>query len=196
MRFEEMEKGKKEQGKYTINDYYAIPEDRRVELIDGWIYDMGAPTNLHQLLIGELYLQLAPCAAEHPGCEIFFAPCDVRLNNDDLTVVQPDLLIVCKGQDQDVRRINGAPDFIVEVLSPSSRYHDMFRKLNIYKDAGVREYWIIDPDKQKTTVYRFEEDTLPETYTFSDQVELGISEGRCTVDFTKVYARISRYLVP
>ena len=183
------------QGRCTIDDYYALPDDRRVELIDGMFYDMASPSQIHQQILGDLFLQLAPCAAAHPGCRIFFAPLDVCLDNDKWTMVQPDLLITCSEKDTDVRRINGAPDFVAEILSPASRYHDMFRKLNKYRFAGVREYWIIDPDHLKITVYHFEKDLLPETYDFQDEVEVRISEGKCRVDFRTIYENIQRYLM-
>ena len=178
---------------YTIDDYYALPDDRRAELIDGVFYDMASPSQIHQQILGDLFLQLAPCTASHPDCRIFFAPLDVRLDNDEWTMVQPDLLITCHNKDTDTRRVNGAPDFIAEILSPSSRYHDMFRKLHKYQHAGVREYWIIDPKNLKITVYYFEKDFLPETYSFQDEVELRISDGRCRVDFRPIYQNIRRY---
>ena len=144
------------QGTYTIRDYYVLSEDRRMELIDGYIYDMASPTKIHQFILSQIYLQLAPCVDAHPGCMSYFAPLDVRLDNDDYTIVQPDLMILCDSADHDIRRVNGAPDFVIEILSASSRFHDMFRKLYKYKSAGVREYWIIDPEKKRVTVYDFE----------------------------------------
>ena len=182
------------QGSYTIADYYALPDDRRVELIDGRFYDMASPSQLHQIALGELFAQLYPCVLQHPPCRIFIAPLDVCLDNDDWTIVQPDLLITCQSRDQDSRRINGAPDFIIEIVSPSSRFHDMFRKLSKYRQAGVREYWIVDPEKQKVTVYYFEGDELPDSYNFGDTVSLRISHGSCSVDFRQVSERIRQYL--
>lgn len=181
------------QGSYTVDDYYALSEDRRVELIDGWIYDMATPVLAHQAILGQLHLQLAPCVEKHPECELFFAPADVRLDNDDRTMVQPDLYIVCGRKDKDRRRLNGAPDFVIEILSPSTRVHDMFLKLNKYRNAGVREYWIIDPDRKKITVYDFEHEELPETYTFHETVPVSISGGECAVDFECIYDRVERY---
>ena len=178
---------------HTIDDYYALPDDRRVELIDGEFYDMAAPTQVHQTILLEMAFQLKPCVEEHEGCRIFIAPVDVRLDNDDYTMVQPDLLIVCGKNDGDIRRINGAPDFITEVLSPASRMHDMFRKLTKYRFAGVREYWIVDPDKERVTVYDLENGDLPETYDFSDTVPLGLSGGSCTVDFARIRNVLRRY---
>ena len=181
------------QGSYTLKDYYELSEDRRIELIDGWIYDIAAPTKAHQFILGQIHLQLAPCVEAHPGCMIYFAPLDVRLDNDDHTMVQPDLLILCDSGDDDNRRVNGAPDFVIEIMSSSTRFHDMFRKLNKYKSSGVREYWIIDPEKKRVTVYDFEHDELPVSYTFNDKIPLIISQGECSVDFVKIDVLLERY---
>ncbi|MBQ4424316.1 MAG: Uma2 family endonuclease [Firmicutes bacterium] len=180
-------------GSYTLKDYYALPDERRVELIDGVFYDMAAPTQIHQAVLGLLHLQLAPCVEKHPECRLFFAPLDVRLDNDERTMVQPDLIITCQKFDGDIRRINGAPDFVIEILSPSNRSHDMFRKLSKYKYAGVREYWIVDPEKKELLVYDLEHDAFPERYTFSDQVPVLISDEECRVDFDKIRQALSRY---
>lgn len=182
------------QGSYTIEDYYALPDVRRVELIDGWIYDMAAPSRIHQTVLIQLAAQFVSCLKEHPECLLQIAPSDVRLDNDRWTMVQPDLFIVCNSQDNDPQRTNGAPDFIIEILSPSNRYHDMFRKLNKYRLAHVREYWIIDSEKQRITVYDFEHDELPMTYTFGDTVPIGISKGECEVDFSEIYDKVKKYL--
>ena len=181
------------QGHYTIEDYYALPEERRVELIDGWIYDMAAPSMVHQLILGELHLQLAPCVEKHPGCHIFFAPFDVRLDNDDYTMVQPDLAIICGNDGLTRQRMNGAPDFIIEILSPSSRAHDMFRKLNKYQAAGVREYWIVDPEKQKIIVYDLEHEEAPATYDFAATIPVLISQGTCSVDFARINEKLKSF---
>jgi len=178
---------------YTLADYYALPDERRVELIDGVFYDMASPGRLHQAILGQLHLQFAPCVDRHPECELFFAPADVCLDNDNYTMVQPDLYINCTQKDDDKRRLNGAPDLAVEILSPSSRTHDMFRKLSKYRFAGVREYWIIDPEKQKVIVYVFERDDIPVIYTFHDTVPVSISEGDCSIDFEKIYQKVEKY---
>ena len=179
--------------KYTIDDYYALPDDKRFELIDGIFYDMSAPTQIHQALLGQLYIQFSACIESHPECELFFAPLDVRLDNDDYTMVQPDLLIVCNRSDKDKRRINGAPDFVVEILSPFNRSHDMIRKLGKYKDAGVREYWIIDPEKGKVIVYDLEHDDFLRLYTFRDSIPVLISDGECSIEFERIYEKVKRY---
>lgn len=183
-----------EKKRCTIDDYYALPDDRRAELIDGVFYDMAAPTQLHQALLGQLYLHFAACVADHPECELFFAPLDVRLDDDNYTMVQPDLLIVCDRKDTDIRRINGAPDFIIEILSPTNRAHDLFRKLAKYQHARVREYWIVDPQRQKVVVYDLENDELPALFSFHDTIPVIISGGKCSIDFDAITRRIERYL--
>ena len=184
--------GDPRQGSYTIDDYYALPDDRRVELIDGYIYDMGAPSDAHQIILGEMFYQLYPCVEEYGDADIFFAPRDVRLDNDNYTMVQPDLFINLDPDTDDSRKVNGAPDLVVEVLSPSNRYHDMVRKHKKYRDAGVREYWIIDPEKEKIAVYDFENDAMPETFTFQEFVPVGISGGKCVVDFRVIREKLEK----
>ena len=183
------------QGSFTLEDYLAIPDDRRVELIDGFIYDMASALPVHQAILGELYYQLYLCVENHPECELFLSPSDVRLDEDNRTVVQPDLYIFCNRKNPDNRMISGAPDFIIEILSPSNRFHDMFRKLNKYRFSHVREYWIVDPEKQKVTVYDLEHDEPPVVYDFQDtKIPLGISGGECAVDFGRIYEKVKRYL--
>ena len=179
---------------HTLEEYLALPDERRVELIDGEFYDMASPARIHQAILSRLLMELMPYADNHPDCELFVAPSDVVLDNDEYTVVQPDLYIVCRETTFNKLRFYGAPDFIIEILSPSGRYHDQFRKLNKYRLAGVREYWIIDPEKLKITVYDLEHEELPETYTFSDTIPVLISNGECSVDFSKIYEKIKRYL--
>ena len=179
---------------YTLEDYYALPEGRRAELINGVFYDMAAPSRIHQLILLQLAYQFVPCVEEHPECELYVAPCDVCLNQDDSTIVQPDLFIACGKEDRDLSRFNGPPDFIIEILSPSSRSHDLFRKLNLYRFSGVREYWIIDPDNLKILTYDLEHDTLPERYTFQDTVPVLISEGKCRIRFSQILRKIQPYL--
>ena len=183
-----------DQGENTIDDYYSLPNERRVELIDGIFYDMAAPTPVHQIILLQLLLQLSNCAESHPECEVIGAPCDVRLDRDNRTMVQPDVFIICHGDQITPKRIEGAPDFVIEILSPSSRAMDMFRKLDKYRYAGVREYWIVDPDKLQVMSYDLEHDSFPDKYTFEDSVPVLISGGECRVDFQRIYDKISRYL--
>ncbi|SFG44611.1 Uma2 family endonuclease [Oribacterium sp. WCC10] len=181
------EGGKK---RYTIDDYYAIPDDRRVELIDGVIYDMGAPSLTHQRILGDLFVLFRECASKHNmPCEVYLSPCDVRLDKDNYTMVQPDLLVICGEYDENGIRYEGAPEMVVEILSPSSRSKDMVLKLYKYQNAGVKEYWIIDSKHRTVYVHEFmDEDYAPKQYDFDAEIPVGISGGKCSIDFSKVRA--------
>ena len=183
--------------KHTIDDYYALPDDRRAELIDGVFYDMAAPHYVHQAVLGKLYSLLDSCIhAHHMPCRVFPSPCDVRLDNDDYTMVQPDLVIICSRPDIiHAARYDGAPDMVVEILSPSTRTKDLYLKLRKYRQAGVREYWIVDIDRQTVTVHFFEDSCNyePRTYAFTDSIPIGISGGRYLIDFSLILEEIRDY---
>lgn len=187
------------QGDYTTDDLDKIPDDIRVELIDGVIYDLASPTSVHQTIIGTVFTIMSVYARAHGhGCMPYIAPLDVRLDKSKKTRVQPDLLVVCadEKQDADGKREdehNGeeaesvpevqAPDFIMEVLSPSSKRVDLLIKLNKYFQAGVREYWITDPEEETVIVYDFENNDLNVRYSFDDEVPVAISGGDLRIDF-------------
>ncbi len=179
-------------GRHTIDDYYALPEDQRVELIDGVFYDMGAPAMVHQLILGELHLLFRACVDEHEmPCDVYLSPCDVRLDRDNYTMVQPDLLVICGEYDAGAIRYEGAPDLVVEILSPSTRMKDMILKLYKYQQAGVREYWIVDPRHKTVTVHCFESGEYdPVKYSFDDTIPIGLSDGKCSIDFSKIHQRM------
>ena len=151
-------------------------------------YDMSAPAVIHQKILGELHILFRECADAHEGqCEVYLAPCDVRLDMDNKTMVQPDLLIICKSYDINAKRFEGAPDLVLEILSPSTRSKDMFLKLYKYHNAGVREYWIVDPEHETVLVYDFQSDTFyPEKYDFDSVIPIHISDGQCSIDFSRV----------
>ena len=128
--------------------------------------------------------------ANNGTCIPFVAPFDVQLDCDEKTMVQPDLLIVCDRNKITKERLVGAPDLVVEILSPSSWYHDTTRKLLKYKKAGVREYWIVMPHCQKVLVYDFAKSDLPVEYSFEDEVPVGIWDEKCRVDFRKIQEKI------
>ena len=178
----------KKKGEYTLDDYYAIPDDRRVELIDGEIFDMDTPTIRHQMILGELHVLFRECVEAHgKNCKVLLSPCDVQLDNDEKTMVQPDLLVMCHAYDRNGICIKGAPDLTVEILSDSTRSKDLLLKTYKYKNAGVREYWIVDPRKKEVLVYDFsDEDLQPEKFSFTDQIPVHISEGECSIDFSRV----------
>ncbi len=177
----------KKQGDFTIEDYYAIPEDRRVELIDGVIYDMSAPTISHQELVGELFYQIKSFIRTQGGqCKPYLSPTDVQLDRNDRTMVQPDLIIVCNPAQLTDTCIVGAPDFILEVVSPSSRRRDYIIKTHKYMDAGTREYWIVDPYKETVLVYYFEDENSPIIYPMNTRIPVRIYEGKLELDFSEL----------
>lgn len=181
---------------YTLDDYYALPDEQRVELIDGVFYDMAAPTSLHQLILMHLLYLFHDCAEQHDmPCEVFASPLDVRLDRDNYTMVQPDLLVICSPQDYlHMKCLEGAPDLAVEILSPSTRSKDMILKLYKYEKAGVREYWIVDPEHRTVTVHFFDTEHYdPVRYSFHDQIPVQISEGKCSIDFSRIEDRLARY---
>ena len=183
--------GGKKRGEYTLEDYYKIPEEHRVELIDGVIYDMASPTSIHQLWGGEVYRELANYIRQNQGsCIPLISPLDVQLDCDDRTMVEPDVLVVCDRNKLKKGIIYGAPDFIAEILSPSTRRRDMSLKLAKYTEAGVREYWLVDPDKKKVIVYDLEHNELPSIYTLEDKVSVCIFDRKCIIDFSKIYENI------
>ena len=152
---------------------------------------MGAPTTIHQQISFEIGLQLREyIRKKHGSCMVFIAPTDVQLDCDEKTMVQPDVFVVCNREKLLRRCIYGAPDLAVEVLSPSTRKKDMSLKYGKYAGAGVREYWLVDPDKQKIMVYDLEKEEFPVIYGFDDCVPVHIFEGECEVDFTWIYEEL------
>ena len=181
------------QGEYTLEDYYALPDSIRVELIDGEIFVMEAPTTIHQLIGSEIYGTLRAYIRNHHGdCLPFVAPVDVQLNCDKRNMLQPDVLVVCDRSKVIRRCVYGAPDFVAEILSPSSKKKDMMLKLSKYGCAGVREYWIVDPDKKTVITYYFINDDDSgfdeevAIYGFSDVIPVRIYNGDCTIDFREI----------
>ena len=163
------------------NDHYTVDEFRtlddlgeRAELIDGIIYDMSpSPSIRHQRISGRLSTFIRNYVDRNHGkCETFEAPTDVKLN--EKTLVVPDIFVACDPDKFDEQQYNGAPDWIIEIVSPSNAVHDFKDKLFLYKSSGVREYWIIDPMNEKVLVYRFGNSNVTEFYTFDDDIIVGI----------------------
>ncbi len=173
------------QGQYTLADYYALPDAQRVELIDGVLYDMGSSSSPHQLIGGQIYAQLlAHVQSKGGNCLPLMSPIDVQLDRDDRTMVEPDVVILCDRSRLTRRCILGAPDFVVEVLSHSTRKKDMTLKMHKYAAAGVREYWIIEPDQRKVVIYNLAENEIPAIYSFREPIPVGIWDSGCTVDLS------------
>lgn len=162
----------------TLEQYEALPENRRVEIFDGVIYDMASPSQIHQSLSMELSNTLYNYVKNKKGsCQVFSAPFDVMLSENPLTIVQPDIMVICDKNKLDGKRCNGAPDFIIEIVSPANPSDDYIRKLYHYQNAGVREYWIVDPRTEKVIVYHLEQpDFQMASYTFQDKIQANIWE--------------------
>lgn len=161
-----------EDREYTIEDIRALPEGIRAELIDGKIYYMATPLRTHQKIVGEMHFSIMNHIRSKGGsCEVYTAPFGVYLFGDEGTYLEPDLTVICDKDKLDEEGCHGAPDWVVEVNSPSTRKRDNTIKLFKYRTAGVREYWIIHPEKRVTMVYIFEkeaEDMI--VYSFDDGV--------------------------
>ena len=159
----------------TLDQYEALPEDKRAEVFDGVIYDMASPSQIHQTILTELLVIIRNYIKSKNGsCSVFPAPFDVKLSDKPLTIVQPDIMVICDKDKLDGKRCNGAPDFIIEIVSPSSRRMDYYKKCTLYAESGVREYWIVDPEKQRTMIYRYEDDAAPMIVPFEQDLAVGI----------------------
>lgn len=164
---------------YTTDDIYALPDGERAELIDGKIYYMAPPNTRHQRILNFVNTEINVFIRKNNGeCEVFPAPFAVFLNENDRNYVEPDISVICDKNKITDKGCNGAPDWIIEIVSSSSRVMDYFTKLFKYRTAGVKEYWIVDPTKEVVMVYRFEKETMEE-YSFGEDVPVGIYEGFC-----------------
>ena len=162
---------------YTIDDIYALPDGERAELIDGKIYYMAPPSWTHQRISSKLHQTIANYIDSKNGkCEVLAAPFAVFLNEDDINYVEPDISVICDQSKLDEKGCHGAPDWIIEIVSQSSKSRDYMAKLFKYRTAGVREYWIVDPEKQMVMVYGFEKDIV-EQYKFGEHVPAAIYDG-------------------
>lgn len=160
---------------HTSEDYWNLPEGQRAELINGQLYDMAPPSRIHQELVFQLSRMIGNFIESNDGgCKVYPAPFAVNLNADDEKWVEPDISVICDKNKLSDRGCEGTPDFIIEVVSPSSRKMDYSTKNALYCDAGVREYWIVDPQKERTTVYRYEEDAAPAIFSFEQPIQTGI----------------------
>jgi Uma2 family endonuclease len=163
---------------YTVADIEALPEGQRAELIDGDLYMFGAPLRIHQKISIELTTAIKNHIKESgKTCDVYAAPFAVYIGGaDDLyNYVEPDISVICDKTKLTDKGCIGAPDWIIEIVSPSSIQKDYYHKLFLYRTAGVREYWIIDPDKQKVRTYLFGDFSTGD-YSFEDSIPVGISD--------------------
>jgi len=183
---------------HNLEDYYALPDDVRVEMIDGVFFYMDAPTSIHQIISFQVAHMFENFIEENEGdCVPYVAPCDVQLDCDDKTMVEPDMFVLCDRKKNKTRCIYGAPEFVLEVLSKSTSRKDRTLKHFKYANAGVREYWIVDPFKEQVIVYLFESGQNEEDYdeeihiyTFNDKIPVEIYKGKLEIDFNRIKKRI------
>ena len=161
---------------YTEDDYYNLPENVRAELIEGQIYYQAAPSRIHQKILNFLNTEINIYIRSKKGsCEVYPAPFAVKLFKDRKTIVEPDISVICDKDKLTDRGCTGAPDWIIEIISPGNSGDDYIRTLNLYANAGVREYWIVDPIKKRILVYHLEESKFEmDTYTFHDKIKANI----------------------
>lgn len=163
---------------HTSEDYWNLPEGERAELIDGKFYNMAPPSRIHQKLVMELSGTIRDYIKKnHGNCQVYPAPFAVNLDADNKDWVEPDVSVICDPNKLTDRGCSGAPDLIIEIVSPSSRKIDYGIKNGIYSQTGVREYWIVDPAKEKVVVYYYEDDAAPSLYSFDADIPVGIYPG-------------------
>lgn len=188
--------GAKKPGEYTLQDYYALPDERRVELIDGVIYDMSAPTFVHQHILGTVFTAIQNYINAQSGeCIPMMAPVDVRLDCDDRTMVQPDVLILCDRSKICKWGIDGAPDFCLEIISESTGRKDYIKKLQKYTEAGVKEYWIIDPFRKLLVSYHWKDNYIPHMCSLAGRAGLVLYNGELEIDLDAIARLIQNYPV-
>ena len=186
----------KDEDRFTYADYLTWEDDQRWELIDGEAFCMSpGPNRIHQKWLGDLHVQFHSYL-EGKTCEVYLAPFDVRLQESSeasdeeiITVVQPDLMVVCDRSKLDDRGIKGAPDLVVEIISPSTAKRDITTKYELYQRHGVKEYWLMYPNDRTLLVYRLSDDgayTSPNVYGEGDSVPVSLL-GDLVVDMKRVF---------
>ena len=160
---------------HTSKDYWNLPEGQRAELIDGTLYDMAPPSYRHQFLIAKLSFVIQEYIFSHAGnCQLLMAPFAVNLDADDKNWVEPDISVICDRNKLHDHGCFGAPDWIIEIVSPGTQSRDYGIKLFKYRMSGVREYWIVNPERKMVNVYDFENDEATAVYSFDDTIPVTI----------------------
>ena len=163
---------------YTTEYIYSLPDGQRAELIDGQVYMMAPPSRKHQRITVELSTVINNFIKSRNGsCEVDIAPFAVFLNQDDKNYVEPDISVICSPEKLTDKGYAGAPDWVIEIVSPSSQRMDYLTKLFKYRTAGVREYWIVNPMTETVQVYSFEDTEDSTQFSFDDSIASGIYDG-------------------
>ena len=162
---------------YTIDYIYSLPEGQRAELIDGVVYDMAPPSTTHQDIVMNISAEIRDYIKKNNGsCKVYPAPFAVFLNADNKNYVEPDITVICDKNKLDDKGCHGAPDWIIEIASPSTKRVDYGVKLFKYRTAGVREYWIVNPLTKTINVYDLEKDEQSDQYSFDDDIQVCLYE--------------------
>ena len=162
---------------HTIEDIYALPDGQRAELIDGQMYMMAPPSRIHQKLVSQFTKIIGNYIdAKHGVCEVYPAPFAVFLNEDDRNYIEPDVSVICDKHKLTDKGCSGAPDWIIEIISPSDAQRDYGLKLFKYRSSGVREYWIVNPKTRTVNVFDFEHEQASNQYSFDDSIPVCIYE--------------------
>lgn len=169
---------------YTETEYENFENDGICEYSNGFIIAMAPPTRIHQKVSGEISRIIGNYLSGKP-CEIYQAPFEVRLElHDGIKRLQPDISVICDKSKLTPKGCTGAPDLIIEIASPSYILYDYVTKASWYRDAGVREYWIVNPMTSKITVFNYELETMEE-FSFVDILRVGIFKD-LEIDFGKI----------
>ena len=179
--------------RYSYADLLSWDDSTRYELYDGQPVALASPSEAHQSILGELYLQLGNYL-KGKRCKAYLSPFDVRIFEEDGdspesvdTVLQPDLMVVCDQSKVDQRGVHGAPDLVIEILSPGTARYDKLLKFNLYQRSGVREYWIVDPAARMASVYTLKDDGYhAAAYGADASVCVGVLED-CIIDLSTVF---------
>lgn len=178
---------------HTVEEILALPEGVRAELLDGEMFMMASPALIHQDTLVWLNVEIWNYIRDRGGkCKVLPAPFGVFLKNDDKNYVEPDIVVICNRDRLDERGCHGAPDWAIEIVSPSSKTMDYYKKLEAYSSAGVREYWVVDPVKETVVTYDLEHEEAPVMYHFTDSVKAGIFE-ELVVDFSELKTYLSAW---
>lgn len=177
---------KKQQGEFTTEDYFHLPEGMSVELIEGEFVYMNSGTDSHQRLLLLLAMALEAYIKKNHGKCRTYTEFNVQPRESDKTVFKPDVVLLCDASKNKGTKIVGAPDLVIEIISPSTKNKDTGIKKKIYKETGVREYWLVDVDNKCITVHQFEAGDKTTIYGIDDVIPVGVFDKECKIDFNEI----------